>query len=318
MSSWLSGGHSRPPPRLGYYQPLPEGTFIQKEKPATVVSAYYEMKSKYDTGKYRQWLRLFLESVQCYLVFFTDESLAPFIEECREKWKDRTKVVILPREGWRANMEFPPGFWEAQYKLDPEASTHSPELYKVWYEKKEFVKRAIALNPFEHDDFVWTDAGIVRHQEVADLIAEHFPVADRIPTDRILLMNVFPFTLSDEKEVKIGPITLKGGPGKHRIGAGVIAANRTLWGRWNEFYDRVLEKYRAANLFVGKEQALMATVVLENKSAISLLDARAIVPLDYNYLLLYLGVSSPVYKRFRVPDSKKRKYSYQELLGIVV
>ena len=45
MSSW-NRGPSRPPPRIGYYQSIPEGTFRQTTEDSTVVSAYYPVKSK--------------------------------------------------------------------------------------------------------------------------------------------------------------------------------------------------------------------------------------------------------------------------------
>jgi hypothetical protein len=261
-------------------------------------------------------LKLFLENIQCHLIFFTDKTLAPFIEECRKEFQDRTKVIIVEREDWVANTAFPSGFWEAQHSKDPEASIHSPDLYRVWYEKKEFVRRAIELNPFDHDDFVWTDAGIVRFPEVAKLVSEVYPVADRIPTDRILMMNINPFIHSDERDINVGPVTIRGGPGKHRICANVIAGNRGAWVKYNKIYDEMIEKYKVAKYFLGKEQILMATIALENKNLISLLDARGIVPNDWIYLFIYLGVTQPVFEKFRVPDSKKRKYSYDELLTL--
>lgn len=315
MSSWLSAQPTQRR-RLGFHQKFPEGNFIKKEKPATVVSAYYDMKSKYDTASYRKWLKLFLEHLECHLVFFTDKTLAPFVEECRKGFEERTKVIVLEREEWVANTAFPSGFWENQYSLDPEKAIHSPELYKVWYEKKEFVRRAIEMNPFDHDDFVWTDAGIVRVPEVAELVSQFYPVADRIPTDRILIMNINPFTHADETDVNIGAVTIRGGRGRHRIGAGVIAAKKELWTKYITIYDEVVEKYRVAKYFLGKEQILMATIALENKNIISLLDAREIVPNDWIYLFLYLGVAPSVFELFRVPDTKKRKYTYETLLRI--
>ena len=58
--------------RLGYRQILPEGTFIVKDKPATVVSAYYEMPSKYNLDSYKNWIRLLLENASFHLIFYTE------------------------------------------------------------------------------------------------------------------------------------------------------------------------------------------------------------------------------------------------------
>lgn len=175
MSSW--GAVARPRIRLGYHQVKPAGTFVKKELPTTVVSAYYEMPSKYPKENYRKWVRLFLESVDCWLVFFCEKDLVPFIEDCRKEYPEKTTIVILPREHWVANKAFPPTFWKDQHATDPEKNIHSPELYKVWFEKKEFVKRAMEMNPYGHTDFVWTDAGICRSEGLAALI-RNYPVAD--------------------------------------------------------------------------------------------------------------------------------------------
>jgi hypothetical protein len=314
MSSWNAGGPIKPP-RLGYYQKLPEGTFRQTAEPSTVVSAYYDMKSKYDPERYRGWIRLFLESTPCYLVFYTDASLAPFIEDCRKGKDDRTRVVILPREEWTANTAFPPGFWDKQNAIDPEKNIQSPELYKVWYEKKEFVKRAIALNPFGHSTYVWTDAGILRNPEIRDLVAKNFPVTERIPVDRMLLFNWWPYVLADEKDVVFpGNIRIKGPYAKPRVMAGILAGSKDAWERWYSLYDNCMQRFISAGLFVGKEQNIMGVVAIESKKDVSLLDVRKISPEPWFYLLLYLGVEEPLYKLFRSETAHRIKETYAGLL----
>ena len=183
--------------RLGYRQIVPEGRFVIKDTPATVVSAYYEMPSKYNLELYRTWIRLLLENVPFHLIFYTEEGLAPFIQDCRRAYQDRTVIIILPREKWIANQKYSQGVWNSLHGQDPEANIHNPELYKVWFEKNHFVKRAIELNPFDHTDFVWMDAGICRYESLLNLI-KSFPVASRIPIDRIMLLNVMPFSQKDE------------------------------------------------------------------------------------------------------------------------
>ena len=314
MSSWNAAGPAAPP-RLGYYQKLPAGTFKATKEPSTVVSAYYDMKSKYDPARYRGWIRLFLESTDCYMIFFTEATLAPFIEDCRKGKEDRTRVVILPREEWTANTAFPPGFWEKQHAIDVENNIHSPELYKVWYEKKEFVKRAIALNPFGHSTYVWADAGIIRNPEIRDLVAKNFPVTERIPTDRILVFNRWPYVLADEKDVVFpGNIRIKPPYAKPRVMAGILAGSKEAWSRWDSLYDNCMQRFIGAGLFVGKEQNIMGVVAIESKDAVSLLDLRKICPEPWFYLLLYLGVSEPLYKLFRSETANKIKETYAGLL----
>ncbi len=314
MSSWNAGGPIKPP-RLGYYQKLPEGTFRETTEPSTVVSAYYDMKSKYDPERYRGWIRLFLESTPCYLVFYTEASLAPFIEDCRKGKEDRTRVVILPREEWTANTAFAPGFWDKQHAIDPEKNIQSPELYKVWYEKKEFVKRAIALNPFGHSTYVWTDAGILRNPEIRDLVAKNFPVTERIPVDRMLVFNWWPYVLADENDIVFpGNVRIKAPYAKPRVMAGILAGSKDAWERWDSLYDNCMQRFMSAGLFVGKEQNIMGVVAIESKKDVSLLYVRNISPEPWFYLLLYLGVEEPLYKLFRSDTANRIKETYGGLL----
>jgi hypothetical protein len=315
MSSWRPGGAAVSAYRFGYHQKLPEGTFKEKTLPATVVSAFYKMKSKHSLNNYMEWIRRFLESTPCHLVFFTEEEFVPFIEECRKEYKEITRIVSLPRKDWVANTGFPEGFWEAQHGLDPESNIHSPELYKVWYEKKEFVKRAIELNPFGHEDFVWTDAGIFRDPQLAPLVSKRYPVASRIPTDRILILNNMPFTSSDDKIHTFGSVKIQFPRDKPRIGAGVIAGSRQAWKRWDEQYNDAVKRYIQAGLFIGKEQTIMACIALENKSSVSLLDYRQEVPTSWFYLLIYLGASDKLYTYLRTSRNPKQRISYDEMLS---
>lgn len=308
MTSWTSFTRPNRIPtfREGYYQDLPLGTFTQKDAPATVVSAYYEMKSKYPATEYRTWIRNFLEHFPCHLVFFTEESLVPFIQECRAAHTDKTRIIVLPRAEWKANTAFPPTFWEQQAALDPERAIHSTDLYKVWYEKKEFVRRAIELNPFGHTDFVWTDAGVFRNADLVEAIAPQYPVASRIPTDRILLLNYIPFTPSDERVHEFpGNIRIHFPYDKMRIHGACLAGSVTAWKWWIDAYDETIGRFQKAGLFVGKDQTIMASLVLEYRNKTALLDLRRAAPDMWHYLILYLGCSESWYKFLRSDKARQ-------------
>ncbi len=317
MTSWTS--YTKPKRlqtyREGYYQDLPQGIYTEKSQPATVVSAYYEMKSKYPASDYRGWIRTFLEEFPCYLVFFTEEHLLPFLQEARKAHADRTRFIVLPRTEWRATTAFPSDFWEKQAALDPERAIHSPDLYKVWYEKKEFVRRAIELNPFGHTDFVWTDAGTFRNPGLVAAISKRYPVASRTPTDRILLFNNTPFQPSDDRvhEFPKG-VRIQFPNDKPRIHGAFLAGPATAWLWWCEAYDETVSRFRAANLFVGKDQTLMASLVLENKGKVALWDMRRIAPDPWWFLFLYLGCSDATYTLLRSEKARQGTPSKYEQL----
>jgi hypothetical protein len=319
MTSWLAARNPIPrkPLREGYFQALPEGTFSKEDlSQATVVTAYYEMKSKHSVEKYRDWIRTFFRTVQAPIVFFTDAETLPFLESC-PRATTSIKFIVLPRSEWKANTStlFPAGTWEKQYAADPEKAIHSVELYKVWYEKKEFVLKAIEANPFQSKKFVWTDAGCMRDPVFEQILQKNYPVGSRIPEDRILLLNVAPFTKSDEIVDTINGVTIKGG-GKDRvrIGGTIIAGTAAVWKRWSELCDEAVQRFLKAGIFMGKDQTIFATVVLENKNFVSLLDSKKIAPNPWLYPLLYLGVPDSVFKILRSDRADKERWAYERFL----
>ena len=319
MSSWISA--SAPPrpmkaPRSGFNQILPQGSFVKKDKPATVVSAYYQMPSKYPNSEYKEFIRLFLENVPCHLVFYTEEYLCPFVTECRRKFEDRTTIIVLPRTEWVANKKYNHTVWNNLHKQDPEEAIHTPELYKFWFEKNEFVRRAIELNPYNHDDFVWVNAGICRTVPLLNLVHD-FPVASRIPTDKIMLLNTMPFVAKDDVPVTINRQVFMGGvASKPRIGNEVMAGSTQSWKEYTNAFDTVLEKYRKAGIFWGKDQDIMKTVVLENKSNVSLIEVKPIAQEPWFYSLIYLGCSEKLWAVLRDEKRNDKKKTYVELLAL--
>jgi hypothetical protein len=300
------------PIRLGNNHLIPQGTFIQKDKPATVISAYYEMKSKYTLEDYRRWIEIFLKNNKMYLIFFTEINLSGFISECRRGYEDRTTIIILPREEWVANT-YEQKVWDALHTIDPEKEIHNPELYKVWFEKIEFVRRGIQLNPYGHDDFLWVDAGICRKESLKRIIP-NFPDASRIPVDKIMVSNVMPFTKSDNKILNVNGIDFIGGvTGKDRIAAGIICGRKEIWDKYITVFNKTIEKYIKAEKFWGKEQDIMRTMVLENKELFSLVEVRPIIEYKWEYQLIYLGSKRVVHERMIDEKENKDAKSNEEL-----
>lgn len=296
MSSWVKPVKIQPK-KAGYSQQTPQGRILQKTKPVTVVSAFYQVTPHFDKEAYKQRMRLFLENLPCHLIFFTDAPFVDFVKECRKNFLDRTIVMPLNRTEWVANIKYDETMWQGQLEKDPEKNAHSVDEYKLRYEKKEFVLTAIELNPYDHSDFIWMDAGIIREEAIIPLISANFPVSSRIPMDRMLLLNVNPFTVQDEDKVN----NITGNfENKDRIAAGIIAGNMENWLKWSDLYDTTMNRYLEAGMFVGKEQNIMSTMVLENKEFISLVNPPKNFGKKWLYLLIYLGVSD---RRFKVLTS---------------
>jgi glycosyltransferase involved in cell wall biosynthesis len=261
-------------------------------KEATVVTAFYKMPSKFSVDIYLQWVKLFLEQTPCNLVIFTEQEFVEQFTRWRNVWKSRTKIVVLPREQWTANTKWGHQLWEHQ-KLKDSEKNHSPDLYKIWYEKKEFVKRAIQLNPFNHTKFVWCDIGVIRHPYLLSGMTQ-FPRKDKIPDDKMLLLQIEPF-LEDEiikstvthTRIQQPPIL------KDRIGGGIQAGSASAWSRWSDRVDAMMETYLQYGWFIGKDQTLYGTIVLEHPDEVELIQApKSMNPIfKWFGLLWYMGCS---------------------------
>ena len=196
----------------------------------TVVSAYYKIRgSKHTDEEYVKWIRTFFKSVICHILFFTDTESYLFILSCVVN-KENTTILIIERSEWKANT-FPERFWEDQHRIDPQKKIQVPELYKVWFDKKDFVQRAIKHS--QCTKFIWMDAGIIREDLYAKML-KGFPNTSKIPDDRLVILAVTP--------------TIRG--------AGLLAGTADTWNKISRLYDETLEKCVQKGICVGQEQTV--------------------------------------------------------------
>jgi hypothetical protein len=251
----------------------------------TVVSAYYPIPSKFSIEKYLEWMIHFWPKTTFPLVFFTDPQIVPQFELM---FKDRggpTRVIGLAFGELAAFQKLSPKVWMDTRKLDPEQQKHSAELYALWYEKKEFVLRTIQLNPFGSDRFVWCDAGIARYPDWFQYL-NYFPRREMIPADKMLVLRIAPFE---------GAVDKHGIPGNFKeevtVGGGILAADVSGWISWSKAYDAMLMKYYLADRFIGKDQNIMASVILKNPQLAVMVDPseKLNVIQRWFYLLFFLG-----------------------------
>jgi glycosyltransferase involved in cell wall biosynthesis len=214
----------------------------------TVVTAYYPMKSKFEISDYMKWLE-FWKSQPCNLVFFTSQEFVPLIENLRQNYKEKTNVIALDFNNLEAFQKYGKNFWMKEKEKDFE-SYHNYELYAIWYEKKEFVKKAITLNPFSTTKFVWCDAGICRQDGWREHIRK-FPLSYIIPDNKFLVLRITDFEQFDDF-LKI-----------NCVGGGILAARKELWLEFSDKYDKMLNRYIFLNKFVGKDQSIIASMVKE-------------------------------------------------------
>jgi len=249
----------------------------------TVVSAYYPIKSKHSIQDYLKWILDFWPKIDCPLVFYTEPQIVSHLESAFQG-RNKTKIIGVPFQELRAFTKLSGKTWLTTHSIDPEQNIHSPELYAIWYEKKEFVMRTIEINPFESDHFIWCDAGICRYPEWIPYL-RYFPRRDLIPSDKMLILRINPF-----EGLVVDDI-----PGmfdkQNTVGGGILAGNRIAWITWSKAYDVMLMKYYLAGRFIGKDQNIMASVILKEPNIAVLIDPPKSMNIiqRWFYLLFFLG-----------------------------
>ena len=220
--------------------------YKNKTNDVTVVSAYYPIKSKNSIEEYIQWLDVWRD-IPCNLVFFTTPELVPLIENLRKNYIYKTKVIGIPFSELEGIHRYGAGLWSYQYYKDHEQN-HTPELYIIWYEKKEFVKKAIDLNVFNTSKFVWCDAGICRNINWISKL-KSFPRSDKILEDKFMVLRITDF----EKEKDFQQINC--------VGGGVLAGTKEVWLEYYNKYDSMIQTYLDNNKFIGKDQSIIASMI---------------------------------------------------------
>lgn len=251
---------------------------------ATIVTAFYTMESKFPSEQYMKWIENFLENIDCHLVFYTDSFMIPKLQEMRAPYAEKTRFIDLPRHEWQAYKKYGKNFWINQKQRDREAKIHSADLYAIWYEKKEFVLRAAELNPFGHTKFIWCDAGAFRYPEWLPSLRSFGSAINQIPDDKMVLLQVEPFKDEDITSFAIDQIGKF--DDRNRIGGGIQGATIEIWKYWSALYDQKLQERLAKNMFVGKDQTIMAALALQNPNLVKLVEANKTIR-DHWFTLLF-------------------------------
>jgi len=254
----------------------------------TLVTAFYEMRSKYPSSTYMTWINNFYSSYQGHMVIYTEEKYAPIFKNMRAQMADRTRICVVPQSDWSAVKDWPAGFWEAQYEKDHE-KYHSPELYMIWYQKNDFVQRTIRANPFGHRKFMWCDAGVCRNPTVASWIKTMPGKGNRMLADKITLLAINRFRKEDHDTFsKNGVVNFIG---RNLNGGGILAGGLDAWKKWDEHYMEMLKIFVEKNMFVGKDQNVFNNIALKYPGDVHIVPTNLTLEEEkfWFYLLYYFG-----------------------------
>lgn len=248
----------------------------------TIVTGYFQMKSKHSTEKYAEWIKYMLEK-ETPMVIFCDKQSYPMIHAQRPY---QTKIIITSLTQFYSYKYI--DTYRANYEMDHE-TYHSPELYLVWAEKAHFVKQAITMNPFQTDYFLWVDIGCFREPSPIQ-----WPNPIRIQSldsSKVLVLNVTPFT---EEELHCTKETLPSFLTTNRIGATIFGGGKEILLKYHDLYYEMVDYFISIDRFIGKDQSILNSVYLLNQELFQVVKPGKCKD-EWFYLQNYLSVSMGAY-----------------------
>lgn len=262
MTSWIATSLPKKkvaPAPVSLFQ-MKEGTFGSKTKQATLVTTLYE--EVYQPTGMNESFEVFLESIQSPVIVFTQRKFADQIVSLRQGLEEKTRVVVVEPSEWISVTKTVPTLWTQQVKQDPELKlARTVEIFQFAFEKKEFMLKAVTMNPFESTDFVWIDPAFF---ETKEFLPPLFPNVNRIPTDRIVVYNPEPFTADDMASSYFR--------GKRRIENLILAGSDTMWREYAKLYTVIMGQKLRINGFVGDDLMNLHYMILHKPNQFCLVD----------------------------------------------
>ena len=218
---------------------------------ATIVTAYFNIpKSKANHETYTRWMKNML-AIQNRMIIFCYASSFKLIQSLRANNPCPTIIVQTKFEEFHCYKYV--DIFKAQHAIDHEKSIHSVELYLIWNEKSNFLKRATEIeksfNEPHNTKFVWCDIGCFRVPNTRFL---KWPDAFKIPNDKMLLLEVLPLNKLTEDLSKID-----------YIGGTIFAGSSDAILKWHDEYYAMLERLYDRGIFVGKDQTIMSSIYID-------------------------------------------------------
>ena len=249
--------------------------YMSKKNNTTLVTGYFQIKSKHPHDEYVNWMRNLLENVETDMVIFTDIESYNLICEIRKPYIEFTKIIITKFENFRCYKYF--DSFVKHHDLDLENTIHNPYLYMIWAEKSYFIESCIKENYFNSQYYFWCDIGSLRgYDDCPDHNKmKNWPYLKKknIPKNKIVIAKTGnwksnEFTLNNE-----GIIQQDLRPHLNTVG-GMFGGDKSALIQWIKEYDILLQKYIKYHKFIGKDQSLYLNTILKNPNIINLIESK--------------------------------------------
>jgi hypothetical protein len=258
-----------------------------------IVTAYFQVKSKYNHSKYEEWMQRMLSMSDC-MVIFCEEEMVPHMLQFRRQTSNSGPTAVIavnlqnlpiakyyyyhhPNHHHKNNSMIvnATAFWQHQLNIDPEKKRHkSYELFWIWLSKSWFVTTAavlqrhlfpqIQIQQYHRIEFwMWADIGSFRNSKYAGKQLIRFPHKVLQPTDTstvLWMAHHTPNPPNSSDPFWNAKLTEK--QYFYHSGSHAAAATVAAWTQFHRRFVTTLDAYAQRNLFVGEDQCVLQTTCL--------------------------------------------------------
>jgi hypothetical protein len=214
----------------------------------TCVSGYWKIKNKHG-NKFNDWFKNTLK-INCPYVFFGDKESIEIIKKYRNE---------LPTYYIELNIE---DFITYKYKdnmITNERHCPSIELNLIWNEKIFMIQRALKINPYSSDFFMWIDAGICtfRDKKPPSTPFPNINKLNKLPQDKFIYCSTHNFVYNNNFQK--GKYHLY-----HHVSAGIFILHKNIIDKFVTLYNQYLKLID--NNDIWTEQVILTHIYKNNKN----------------------------------------------------
>lgn len=246
---------------IGQYENLNINSSINfTQDNITIVTGYQRIKSKHRFSLYNDWITNLLK-INKSLIFFIDKSIAKkMINKRPIEYLNKTIWILVSIGEFYSYKNFFNEFKQS-HLIDVESFRHNARLYTTWAEKCIFLKAAAVKNYFNSKCFYWVDAGNFRdNSNIQNYI--NWPSAKKCFEDGRVVINekksVSNYIKNGLKrfDIKIHKEFQR----NYNVDASTFGGQRKYVIQFSDAYYDTLRLFIKNNIFIGKEQNIMAYV----------------------------------------------------------
>mgnify|MGYP001387172960 FL=1 len=212
----------------------------------TCVSGYWRIKNKHN-NKFETWFNNTLK-INCPYVFFSDKETIEIIKKYRGDLP--THYIECHIKDFNT------------YKFKDKMVTHqvhcpSVELNLIWNEKIFLIEKAIELNPFKSEYFMWMDAGMCsfRNRIPPSIPFPNINKLNKLPKDKFIYSSTHNFTYNEK--------FVKGQYHLHHHVSGTYLFHKNIINKLVEIYKKYLSLIDKNDIWT--DQVIWTLIYKDNK-----------------------------------------------------